>query len=216
MLKVAYSSFVLLLFVDGLQGDKIWFSVSKNMKKRHMLPAIVVLQERPASKNLPGTKQWIWKSMSESRFELVAECGKIKGFTIECEIESQVLSRETTYACYLVYKLPKKHSMIDGLVQIDDETHGGDDYKGSSDKQQLVDLLSPTHIPVLRRHVYEYQDIPSRTRKIKGHPKIRKDGWLEIQIWDFQTGDVDRSTSMNCHVKSYDNWNLTGLLVQGI
>nr|GEW87447.1 phloem protein 2-like protein [Tanacetum cinerariifolium] len=66
-----------------------WFSVSKNMKKRHMLPAIVVLQKGSIWNFLPGMKQWIWKSLPESRFKLVAECDKVKSFTIQCEIQSE-------------------------------------------------------------------------------------------------------------------------------
>ncbi|PWA82377.1 Phloem protein 2-like protein [Artemisia annua] len=189
-----------------------WFSVSKNMKKRHMLPAKVVLQKGSRWNFLPGMKQWIWRSLPESRFKLVAECDKVKSFTIQCKIESRLLSLETTYACYLVYKLPKDDSMVDGLVQIDDRVGK----EKPSDKLQLVDLLTPTDIPVIRRQVGESRDIPLRPHKIKGHPKLRKDGWLEIQIWDFRTGASHKSISMNCHVKSYDNWNFTGLLVQGI
>ncbi|GJZ01351.1 phloem protein 2-like protein [Tanacetum coccineum] len=191
-----------------------WFSVSKNMKKRHMLPAIVVLQKGSIWNSLPGRKRWIWKSLPESRFKLVAECDKVKSFTIQCEIESEVLSLETTYACYLVYKLPRNGSMVDGLVQIDHKNPVGDEQP--SDKLQLVDLLTPTAIPVIRRKVGESRDIALRPRKIKGHPKLRKDGWMEIQIWDFKTGASHESISMNCRVKSYDKWNFTGLLVQGI
>ncbi|GJU79335.1 phloem protein 2-like protein [Tanacetum coccineum] len=191
-----------------------WFSVSKNMKKRHMLPAIVVLQKGSIWNSLPGMKRWIWKSLPESRFEMVAECDKVKSFTIQCEIESEVLSLETTYACYLVYKLPRNDSMVDGLVQIDHKNPVGDEQP--SDKLQLVDLLTPTDIPVIRRQVGESRDIALRPRKIKGHPKLRKDGWMEIQIWDFKTGASHESISMNCRVKSYDKWNFTGLLVQGI
>ncbi|PWA45806.1 Phloem protein 2-like protein [Artemisia annua] len=190
-----------------------WFSVSKNMKKRHMLPAKAVLQKGSIWNFLRGVKQWIWRSLPESRFKLVAECVKVKSFTIRSEIESQLLSLETTYACYLVYKLSRNDSMVDGLVQIDDENRVGDEQP--SDKMQLVDLLTPTDIPVIRQ-VGESDDIPLRPRKIKGHPKLRKDGWLEIQIWDFRTGASHESISMNCRVKSYDNWDFTGLLVQGI
>ncbi|PWA62785.1 phloem protein 2-like protein [Artemisia annua] len=191
-----------------------WFSVSKNMKKRHMLPAVVVLQKGSIWNFFLGMKHWIWKSLPESRFKLVAECDKVKSFTIQCEIESQLLSLETTYACYLVYKLPRNDSMVDGLVQIDDENRVDDEQP--SDKLQLVDLLTPTDIPVIRRQDGESCDIPLRPRKIKGHPKLRKDGWLEIQIWDFRTGASHESISMNCRVKSYDKWTFTGLLVQGI
>nr|GFB74646.1 phloem protein 2-like protein [Tanacetum cinerariifolium] len=143
------------------------------MKKGHMLPAIVVLQKGSIWNFLPGVKQWIWKSLPDSRFKLVAECDKVKSFTIQCEIESE-----------------------------------------PSDKLQLVDLLTPTDILVIRRQVGESRDIALRPRKIKGHPKLRKDGWMEIQIWDFKSGTSHDSISMNCHVKSYDKWNFTGLLVQ--
>nr|XP_043630330.1 uncharacterized protein LOC122601651 [Erigeron canadensis] len=194
-------------------NDEKWFSVSKSMKKRHMLPAKVVLQKGSTSNFLFWMQQFTWKSSPESRFELVAECCKIKEFTVECELESQLLSLETTYACYLVYKLPTNPSLVSGLLQIDDKTRQGK----SNQKLQVVDLLTPTHIPFIRRRVDEPHDIPKRTRRIKGHPKLRKDGWLEIQICDFiYTDATQKPITMHCHVKNYDRCNLTGLLVQGI
>nr|XP_043630328.1 uncharacterized protein LOC122601649 [Erigeron canadensis] len=190
---------------------EIWFSVSKSMKKCHMLPAISVLQKRSTPNFFFWMQQFKWKSFPESRFELVAECCKIKEFTIVCELESQLLSPQTTYACYLVYKLPTNPSLVSGLLQTDDKTRGE-----SNRKLQIVDLLTPTHIPFIRRRVNEPHDIPKRTCRIKGHPKLRKDGWLEIHIWDFHTDATNKPIMMHCHVKSYDQCNLTGLLVQGI
>lgn len=155
------------------------------------------------------------------RFQWVAEFCSIKSFTIVCEIEFPLLSPETNYACYLVYKVPKKHSMVDGLLLIGDETQVDDKYdfwrqKWRFEKKQLVDLLTPTHIPFIRSKEDESHDIPPITCNIKGHPKLRKDGWLEIQVWDFNTGATRKPISMHCNMMSYHKYNFTGLLVQGI
>ncbi|KAI7748298.1 hypothetical protein M8C21_012105 [Ambrosia artemisiifolia] len=188
------------------------------MKRRHMLPATTVLKKGSVLKSLLRRKTWIWKSLPESRFQLVAEFCEIESFTIACEIDSQLLSHDTYYACYLVYKLPETHSMVSGLVQIDDETllncfpDERDDWL--DDKEHLVDLRTPTHIPFIGCDANDPR-IPQKARRIKGHPKLRKDGWLEIQVWDFKSGS-DKNIPMHCRVRSYDKWRFTGLIVQGI
>ncbi|KAI3690132.1 hypothetical protein L2E82_48107 [Cichorium intybus] len=46
-------------------GEK-WFSIDKSMKKCHMLPPRAILEE----------EKWSWKSLLESRFDMMAECDK--------------------------------------------------------------------------------------------------------------------------------------------
>ncbi|XP_022031201.2 F-box protein PP2-B10-like [Helianthus annuus] len=132
---------------------------------------------------------------------------------------TQLLSPETCYACYLVYKLPdQKHSMVSGLVQMDYETlnhFANGRYDWLNDKEQYVDLLTPTNIPFIGCNTDEAR-IPRRARRIKGHPKLRKDGWMEIQVWDFNSSSTNKNIPMHCRLRSYDKWKFTGLLVQGI
>ncbi|KAJ0593726.1 putative phloem protein [Helianthus annuus] len=151
-------------------------------------------------------------------FQLVAEFCEIESFTISCEIDTQLLSPETCYACYLVYKLPEKHSMVSGLVQMDYETlnhFANGSYDWLNDKKQYVDLLTPTNIPFIGCNTDEAR-IPRRARRIKGHPKLRKDGWMEIQVWDFNSSSTNKNIPMHCRLRSYDKWKFSGLLVQGI
>ncbi|KAJ0936945.1 putative phloem protein [Helianthus annuus] len=72
-----------------------WFFLAKSGKRCVMLPARSSLLE----------KQWNWMHQSESRFGEVA-FNPTQRCSIVCKIKSQILSPETTYACYLVYKLP--------------------------------------------------------------------------------------------------------------
>ncbi|KAI3756013.1 hypothetical protein L1987_55825 [Smallanthus sonchifolius] len=199
----AWSEEVEIVAPQPSVDESKWFSVSKHMKKRHMLPAVEVLKEGSAS-----------------TFQLVAEFCEIESFTISCKIDPELLSTGINYACYLVYKVPEKHSMVSGLVQIDHETlkeNDGSSYSLSLERNELlVDLRTPTDIPFIGCNP---NDQSGRTRRIKGHPKLRKDGWTEVQILDFK---YDRSKvhaptiQMHCHVRSYHKWKFSGLLVQGI
>ncbi|KAI3756012.1 hypothetical protein L1987_55824 [Smallanthus sonchifolius] len=179
------------------------------MKKRHMLPATAVLKE--------GT-------LLTSLFHLVAEFCKMDSFTTACEIDTRLWSPGTCYACYLVYKLPEKHSLVSGLLQInhkplDVQNYSSFDhprlprYTHRGRYEQYVDLLTPTHIPFIGCNVND------QSWRIKGQPKLRKDGWMEVQILDFK---YDRSQfrspsiPMDCRVRNYHKWKFTGLLVQGI
>ncbi|KAD3337408.1 hypothetical protein E3N88_32928 [Mikania micrantha] len=92
--------------ITQLEDDEKSFSPSiGNEKSCHMLPAKMVLY--PESSNVKCFK---WKSLAEpeSRFLEVAELLSRQGFRIKCKIETQKLSPDTDYACYLVFKLSQK------------------------------------------------------------------------------------------------------------
>ncbi|XP_023760128.1 uncharacterized protein LOC111908543 [Lactuca sativa] len=182
-------------------GEK-WFFIDENMKKCHMLPARAILQE----------EKWTWKPLQESRFDMVAESQDTNSFSIACVIESQLLSPQTTYASYLLYKLPKNHhSVFEGPIEvenidlkIDFITH-----------KRLIYLITPPHVPIIRPQLDHLSQSPLSTRKIKGHPRLRKDGWMELKVWEFP-GDFATTISMRTCFKSCDKWKFTGFSVQGI
>ncbi|KAJ0735757.1 putative protein kinase RLK-Pelle-LRR-I-1 family [Helianthus annuus] len=103
-------------------GVKIFPQSNVNGKKWHTLPAKMVLYESF------DVKRYNWKALdeSESRFREVAELLSHQVFRIKCKIETQKLSADTDYACYLVFKLSQKcHGLQcpvkpreDGLMEV--------------------------------------------------------------------------------------------------
>ncbi|GKC65867.1 phloem protein 2-like protein, partial [Tanacetum coccineum] len=79
-------------------GEKLFSLCKVNCKKCHMLPAKAVI---------PDAKFTKCPSSTMSRFEEVVELPRQPEFSIKCNIETQMLSLDTAYACYLLFKLPE-------------------------------------------------------------------------------------------------------------
>ncbi|MFS7928202.1 putative phloem protein [Helianthus anomalus] len=61
---------------------------------------------------------------SESRFVRFGEAihlGDDSYIYVKNEVQSQLVSSETTYACYLVYKLPEDQSGFEAPVKLEDK-----------------------------------------------------------------------------------------------
>ncbi|CAN1126075.1 F-box protein At2g02240 [Linum perenne] len=63
---------------------------------------------------------WRWISLPESRFAEVAELVDVCWFEIRSEVDSQLLSRSTQYAAYLVFKyFPERTAVRRGFHRQD-------------------------------------------------------------------------------------------------
>lgn len=94
------------------------------------------------------------------------------------KIESHVLSPQTTYASYLVYKLTEDKFSCEGPVRVMDKIFNNplaihEDIVGQ------IYLISP-QTPVIRQKVDENSHNPSNIPKLKAPPKLRSDGWMEV------------------------------------
>ncbi|KAJ9537979.1 hypothetical protein OSB04_030712 [Centaurea solstitialis] len=144
-----------------------WFFIAKNGKKCHMLSARAALQN----------ERWAWRSLPKSRFGEVA-FDPFPEFSISSTIKPQLLSPQTTYAGYLVYKLPKNHSRFKACGKVIN--------KDFPSRFWYIFLVCP-QTPVLRPKVDQNTHSPFSRPKKKGLPQLRNDGWMEVQIWEFQT-----------------------------
>ncbi|KAK9078559.1 hypothetical protein SSX86_002616 [Deinandra increscens subsp. villosa] len=175
-------------------GEK-WLSISKTMKKRFMIPATEFLPK----------EKWIWKPLRESRFKVVAESLNIDKFRVAFEIKSKLLSPQTTYSCHLIYKPPENYSLVEGPLAL---------FIQSLHFPRSIFLIVP-HIAIIggQSSSKELND-----RKIKGHPKVRKDGWMEVQLWEGTTDTIGTiGTEFTLNGMDIDGeYNFVGLLVQGI
>ncbi|GKD93529.1 kinase-like domain, phloem protein 2-like protein, partial [Tanacetum coccineum] len=115
-------------------------------------------------------------------------------FRIKCTIKSQMLSPDTEYACYLVFKLSDKHEGLHCPVNVRDVLH--------QDKAEFLYFITPSPL-----------NIHDTTRV----PKQRKDGWMEIQLWKFYSNSEfkDDSFSMNMKFTGHEG-PMSGLIVCGL
>ncbi|KAK9077815.1 hypothetical protein SSX86_006153 [Deinandra increscens subsp. villosa] len=180
-----------------INSGEEWFSLAKDGKKCLMVQAKAVLKEN----------EWEWKSEPETRFGQVADCIS-KKFGISCELGSKMLSPQTTYAAYLVYnRLPHAYTSINppltNTVQVVDKVLGSEAYN--------IFLRTP-QTPVIGPNLKIKRTYnPSVRPRIKGLPKLRSDGWMEVQVHEFQT-----PATMRLRFSSYDMSSLAGITVQGL
>lgn len=117
-------------------------------------------------------------------------------FLIDCTIESQMLSQDTKYICYLVFKLSEKCHELHCPVKIRDLLHQENKEAG------VVYFISPS---------------PWNLHENTRVPKQRKDGWMEVNVWRFNSNHVLNNDHLHVHLKfiSYER-NMSGLIVCGL
>ncbi|KAD4178565.1 hypothetical protein E3N88_27156 [Mikania micrantha] len=177
-----------------INDGKEWFSIAKDGKKCLMLPAKAILKE----------KEWEWKLKPETRFGQVADCVS-KRFGITCKISAKMLSPQTKYTSYLVYSgQPHEKNDINPPLQV----------VNIYSEEKCNIFLSAPKTPVINWNEEEKTFNPSSRTKIKGLPKLRSDGWMEVQVHDFQTPESDYSIYLR--FSSYDMKSLKGITVLGL
>ncbi|KAJ9537416.1 hypothetical protein OSB04_030149 [Centaurea solstitialis] len=186
-----------------INNGEEWFSLHENGKKCYMLPARAILKE----------SDWRWKPARESRFEEVA-CDPFTSFGIVCTIKSKILSPETKYACYLVFKITKDHHVFEAPTKVMDKDfhlnarHVADFW--------FIYLHSPPP-PIIRSKLERSTRHNQFNRhKMKGLPQQRNDGWMEVQVWEFTTSTITEMISMRFHFINSASRSLIGLTIQGI
>ncbi|XP_076909262.1 uncharacterized protein LOC143566448 [Bidens hawaiensis] len=191
-----------------MSNGQVWFFIAKSEKRCLMLPAREAL--------VGG--QWKWENLSESRFGEVA-LDPAKHFSITCKIIPQILSPEITYACYLVYKLPERNSddllYFEFPLRVKDENfHDENDWE-MSHNIRFIYLLSP-QTPVIRPKVDQNSHSPLNRPKLKGIPRQRDDGWMEVQVYEFQLSTSTEAKLMRVDLDTIFPKTLKGFTVQGV
>ncbi|KAJ4722947.1 F-box protein [Melia azedarach] len=135
---------------------------------------------------------WIWISLPESRFPEVAELKIVWWFDVKGRIETNILSSETTYAAYLVFKFAEsrygfeRRSVALGVY-----------VEGSDNEERRRAVLDP---------------LASMQRLTQD----RGDGWVEIEMGEFFNGSGDDGTLV-CSVFDFHSLDTKhGIIIQGI
>ncbi|WMV51347.1 hypothetical protein MTR67_044732, partial [Solanum verrucosum] len=160
---------------------------------------------------------WEWTSLPESRFPEVAKLKRIWSVDIGGTIRAGVLSPWTSYAAYLAYKFEDEigfnyRPSEDELKKVYEEavlsnlpSDAEDEDPGLSDDIYLA--LQHLSLPFL------LENVSNRLQLIMRRPKLRDDGWFEIELGGFYTENEDDHIEMN--LKECASLK-TGLIVEGI
>ncbi|XP_052620548.1 uncharacterized protein LOC111882949 isoform X1 [Lactuca sativa] len=172
------------------KGEKI-FSLSKeNWKKCHMLPAKAVIYDHSDVKSYKIKLQ----SQLRCRFGEYVEILSRHELRIKCDIETQMLSSDTAYACFLMFKLSENCGGLKCPVKARDLLP----YK--KERTKIISFRSPNIVDL---------------DKIKWIPKQREDGWMEVIVWETISSDDSGSISMDLKLISFEG-TMSGLMVCGI
>ncbi|GJX08759.1 phloem protein 2-like protein [Tanacetum coccineum] len=181
------------LLLNGVlidNGEKL-FSLSKlNCKKCHMLPAKAVINKSPDAK---FTK---CPSSTMSRFEEVVELHRHQAFSINCNIETKMLSPDTAYACYLVFQLPESSEGLKCPVRARDLLNK------NNKETTIIYLRAPGPIDL-------YRD--------KRVPINREDGWMEVRVREFVYNNEIKDDYIPMELKlACLGGTMSGLIICGV
>ncbi|GJR38641.1 kinase-like domain, phloem protein 2-like protein [Tanacetum coccineum] len=131
-------------------------------------------------------------------------------FELVNEIKPEVLSPDTTYASYFVYKLPSDQSKFEFPLKVSNKR--GEYYY----MHTYSYLVSPPNTPVIGQKFDENCYNPLNRHKLSALPRQRTDGWMEVKVWEFQTKKTPETVSMNLKLKHPAMKDLSGLIIHGI
>nr|GEV53426.1 protein kinase-like domain, phloem protein 2-like protein [Tanacetum cinerariifolium] len=170
--------------------DELFWSGEVDGKK------LLVLSAKAALYTFSNMDSFTLKPPAQSRFQEVIELLSQQVFHINCTINSQLLSPDTGYVCYLLFKLSENCQGMHCPVKVRDVLHQ------ENKEAEFLYFITPE---------------PSNIHDITRVPKQRKDGWMEIQLWKFNSAHEfkDDSLSMNMRFTCLEG-TMSGLIVCGL
>ncbi|CAL9778694.1 unnamed protein product [Musa acuminata subsp. burmannicoides] len=119
---------------------------------------------------------WTWISLPESRFAKVPELLSVCWFDIYGSIDSRLLSRQTAYVAYIVFKL------VPDAYGLDSPYQKGSVIQGSYESANYVSLQPDEE---------EESDEEEAEEGKEGRMRSREDGWLEVALGEFYNDEGD-------------------------
>ncbi|KAJ0919203.1 putative protein kinase RLK-Pelle-CrRLK1L-1 family [Helianthus annuus] len=173
----AYSILSMGVLIKVNYEVNIWFWITKsNGKKCVILPPTLASYENQPLRKIKRIPS------NESRIEYVLHLSPSKVVGMCFKVPNGLLSTNTTYGCYLVYKMPEG-SDCNTLVEMKFDADG----MIAADKRSYnLRNLSITQIPVIGADGVCRSTIPINDPKNIQLPRKRKDGWLEVALNNIQ------------------------------
>ncbi|KAJ6295327.1 hypothetical protein OIU78_023366 [Salix suchowensis] len=150
------------IIVDN--GRKSFSLEKKSGKKCYMLSA--------RDLEIPSPRLWTWNTFSDSRFADVAELNNVCVFEIRGKISTCLLSPQTLYTAYLVYKFPPT-------------TYGFDNQPVDATLRLNEAEFGPRNVRWNPQGRCRHNNGSVTVRGGVHYPKERGDGWLEMELGDF-------------------------------
>nr|XP_043630616.1 F-box protein PP2-B10-like [Erigeron canadensis] len=173
------------------------------MKRRLMIPASSFLD--PLDWELNSVP------LSESRFKVVTKSLRRHSFGIRLRVDSQLLSPQTTYSCLLIYKLSDNYSSYEGPLVI-----GVNDGVKSHMFPLSICLSTHCHPPVIGVKDDQRSAGSLDIFKMKGHPKHRKDGWMQVKFSEVSIPTMNTYYIFSVEEKEFRNTSCFGIVIEGI
>ncbi|KAK9673276.1 hypothetical protein RND81_12G157300 [Saponaria officinalis] len=164
-------------------------------------------------------RYWSFHSFPESRFPEVAELHLVCWLEIKGKLKASMLSPDTTYTAYLVFKMTETAYGFYSPAQVTITTPGGQiETQKVYLKYEDGEAGNPRHQMVPRRMIL-FNRIRTPLFEAPPHPKMlpreRLDRWLEVEIGELfiglgEDGEVEMSV-----MEVAGNWK-SGLIVEGL
>ncbi|KAI3439372.1 uncharacterized protein J3R85_004787 [Psidium guajava] len=161
---------------------------------------------------------WRRSSHHVSRFPEVAELLKVCWLEVDAKMEMRLLSGNTYYAAYLVFKF------VHGNYGFENQAVEVSIVSGSGGEQRNIYLdpdgrfrqqcqSAPERYPHIFRDASAVRDIQAREKQI---PRDRGDGWKEVDLGEFFVNDPPAGeVQINLMESKGGKWK-SGLVIQGI
>ncbi|KAF7133384.1 hypothetical protein RHSIM_Rhsim09G0053400 [Rhododendron simsii] len=177
-----------------LDGGKLSFALDgENRKKCYTLPA----QELEIAWK-DDSQYWKWISLPDSRFSEVAQLLYVWWLDIWGRINTMMLSANTTYSAYLIFKVAD-HSDFESLPVKSSVRFVKELEDGYQDDMSCTVFLTLRSLP----------------RKQNGRlPRMRRDGWMEIELGEFYNDEGDEG-EVEMRLREVRGCK-SGLIVEGI
>ncbi|XP_078152714.1 F-box protein At2g02240-like isoform X2 [Carex rostrata] len=140
-------------------------------------------------------RYWNWISLPNSRFSECAKHKEVCWLEFGGKIDRRILTANTAYAAYLVFKLTDNGRNLRNQIQ--------------TTKITLAGVIVSEHSVCVDHGDMEMGDDVRL-------PRERQDGWLEVELGEFDSGEgIDGEVDMSFLGIKGGNWK-NGLIVQGI
>ncbi|GKD81486.1 kinase-like domain, phloem protein 2-like protein, partial [Tanacetum coccineum] len=159
--------------ISGNYDELFWLG-EVNGKKLLMVSAMAALYKFSNVNLFTSTPS------AQSRFQEVIELLPQRVFHINCTIKSQMLSPDTEYVCYLLFKLSANCQGMHCPVKGRDVLHQ------ENNEAEFFYFSTPS---------------PVNIHDITRVPKQREDGWMEIQVWKFNSACEFKDDTLSMNMK---------------
>ncbi|GJW89845.1 kinase-like domain, phloem protein 2-like protein [Tanacetum coccineum] len=179
-----------LFKIHGNYDELFWLG-EVNGKK------LLVLSAKATLYNFFKVDLFTSKPSAHSRFQEVMELLPQPVFYLKCTVKSQMLSLGTEYACYLLFKLSEENQGMHNPVKVRDILH-----QENKEAEFFVYFMTPSKL-----NIHDFTRVP----------KQREDGWMEIQVWKFNSTHEFKDDSLSIDMKFISHeGTMSGLILRGL